>query len=326
MRLHDRVVVVTGASSGLGRETALQLAARGCRLALAARRARDLEEVAAGCRARGGDAIAVPTDVTDAAAVQDLVDTVLARWDRIDVWINNAGVALFSRIDEGDFADHRRVLETNLHGPMFAARAVLPVFRRQRAGTFVNIGSVLSKIGQPFACSYTISKFALRGLSEVLRAEVADEPDIHVCTVFPYAIDTPHFQSAGNTLGLAARAMPPMQSPESVARAVIATVERPRRERHVPRYVALGVLLHAIFPQTTERLLSDALHRYHFGGTQPGTTGNLHAPAPGPGAVHGDRPPAVGVLRFTGWVLRDLARIVAGRRRRGDSARAPARS
>src|SRR5690606_38778192 len=102
---------------------------------------------------------------------------------------------LFALLEEASFEEHRRVIETNLFGAMLAARAVLPVFRAQGSGVMVNVGSVLSQVGQPFVPSYTISKFGLRGLSEVLRVELADEPAIQVCTLLPYAVDTPHFQS-----------------------------------------------------------------------------------------------------------------------------------
>jgi NADP-dependent 3-hydroxy acid dehydrogenase YdfG len=148
--LQGQVVVITGASSGIGRAAALQFAAAGSRLVLAARRATALEEVAVACRRRGASARVVITDVTREADLQRLVDETLAQWRRIDVWINNAGTTLFARLEDGDFLEHRQVLETNLIGPMFAARLVVPIFRRQRAGTLINIGSVLSQVGQPF--------------------------------------------------------------------------------------------------------------------------------------------------------------------------------
>src|SRR6185369_3057667 len=219
--LAKKIVVVTGASGGLGRETAVQFAALGCRVVVAARRRESLEETAQMCRRAGEDALVHVADVTSEADIEALVAATIARWGRIDVWVNNAGVTLFALLEQGPFEMHRRVIETNLYGPMYAARAVVPRFRRQRSGVMINVGSILSKVGQPAVPSYVISKFALRGLSEALRMEIADDPDIHVCTILPYAIDTPHFQSGANELGVAAFAMPPLQKPEKVAREIV---------------------------------------------------------------------------------------------------------
>src|SRR5690606_9278974 len=141
--------------------------------------------------------------------VQALAQRTLTEHGHIDVWVNNAGVTLFGSLEDAPLEEHRRVIDTNLWGAIHGARAVVPVFRRQRRGVLVNVGSVLSKIGQPFVPSYVISKFGLRGLSEALRFELADEPDIHVCSVLPYAMNTQHFQSGANYIGWQPRAMPP---------------------------------------------------------------------------------------------------------------------
>jgi NAD(P)-dependent dehydrogenase (short-subunit alcohol dehydrogenase family) len=303
------VVVITGASSGLGRATAYQLAEHGCRLVLAARRVDELEKTAQGCRERGGEAMVVETDVTSEDAVKRLVAAAIDRWGRIDLWINNAGVTLFARIEEGDLADHRRVIETNLFGAIHGARAVVPVFRRQRSGTMINVASVLSKVGNPFVPSYTISKFGLAGLSEALRVELAEHPDIHVCTLYPYAIDTPHFEDGANALGLQASAMPPMQSPEAIARALVGLARRPRRHRFVPRIAVLGLAAHWMFPRLTERLLLRALWRFHLGRVEPTTDGNLFEPASGEATVHGHRPPRVSTPAFVLWSAREILRI-----------------
>jgi NAD(P)-dependent dehydrogenase (short-subunit alcohol dehydrogenase family) len=308
--LRGKVVVVTGASSGLGREAAAQFAARGCKLVLAARRDEDLQDTADMCRARGGEALVVETDVTREDEVERLARRAVEEHGHIDVWVNNAGVTLFAPLDEASFEEHRRVIETNLYGAMHGARAVVPIFRRQKQGVLINVGSILSKIGQPFVPSYVISKFALRGLSETLRTQLADEPEIHVCSVFPYAIDTPHFQDGANEVGREARAMPPVQSPEKVAAAIVETAEHPRRERHVPRIAVLGLAWHAVMPRTTERLLLRALRKYHFSEEpEPSTRGNLYRPAAGPGAVHGARPPQVGTPAFLVWAAAELAKI-----------------
>ena len=307
--LRGKVVVVTGASSGIGRAAALQFAANGARVVLAARRVQALEEVAAACRSAGATADVVGTDVTREADLDSLVDQTMARRGRIDVWVNNAGTTLFAHLDEDDFLAHRRVLDTNLIGPVYAARLLLPIFRRQRAGTLINIGSVLSHVGQPFVPSYVISKFGLQGLSEAMRTEFADLRSVNVCMVLPYATDTPHFQDGGNAIGQRAYGMPPIQDPERVAAAIVDIAANPRRLRYVPRYAALGVAVHSLFPRTSERLLKHALQRFHLVGSQPHTRGNLFEPAAERGTVRGVRQPVVSLPAFAGWIVRDLLRM-----------------
>lgn len=310
----SKVVVVTGASSGVGRATAVEFARRGARVVLGARREADLEETARQCRAAGGEARVVVTDVTIEQDVTRLAALGLAAFGRIDAWINNAGVTLFATLDAAPFEKHRRVIETNLLGAMLGARAALPIFKAQRAGVIVNVGSVLSEIGQPYVPSYVISKFGLRGMADSLRAQLADEPDIHVCTVLPFTIDTPHFQSGANRMGKHARALPPIQSPEKVARAIVSLVERPRRELHVPRIAALGLVAHYLFPETTERLLLHALRRWHFDQTpELQTDGNLYHPVEvDQGAVHGERRPQLSTSAFFAWSAAELVRMTVG--------------
>jgi hypothetical protein len=171
---------------------------------------------------------------------------------------------------------------------------------------------VLSEVGQAFVPSYVISKFGVHGLSEALRVELADDPDIHVCTIFPYAIDTPHFQEAANSSGVTPVGLPPVQSPEHVAKEIARLIERPRRTRFVPRSLRLGVGLHALAPRTTERLLLHALRRWHLGDRGNATgSGNLYAPGGSGGKAQGDRPPAIRAPTLFAWLLGDLVRIEA---------------
>ncbi len=298
-------MVVTGASSGLGRAIALELANRGARLVLAARRGDALEDTARQCHKLGASAIAVETDVTIEAEVNALAARAVEELGGLDVWINNAGVTLFAPLEEASFEEHQRVIETNLFGSMLGARIAVPIFRRQRHGVLINVGSVLSEVGHAYVPSYVISKFGIKGLSEALRVELAKEPDIHVCTVFPFSIDTQHFESAANRIERAPYALPPMQSPEKVATAIARLIERPRRTLHVPRALPLGLALHALMPRAVERLLFDALTKFHISNElSPSTYGNLYEPPRQLTAdVHGQRPPKIPTPAFLGWAL-----------------------
>lgn len=301
--LVGKVIVVTGASSGLGRAAALALVERGAHVVLAARRESALEDTAASCRTRGGEALVVPTDVTDEGAVQRLLERALSVSGSVDAWVNNAGVTSFGSLSQTPLADLQRVVEINLWGSVYGARAVVPVFERQGYGVLVNVGSVLSQVGQPFVPAYVISKFALRGLSEALRAELVGKRDIHVCTLLPYAIDTPHFQVGANLIGRKPYAMPPVQSPEKVAAALVDLVEHPRRELHVPRSAVIGLALHALFPRLVEHVIHDTLARWHLGEPEPRKEqGNLWQPpveeAP---AIHGRRAPRLDLTQLIGW-------------------------
>ena len=298
--LRHRVVVITGASSGLGQAIARDLAARGCTLVLAARGRDALETVARECEDLGAQTLVVPTDVTRHEEVDALAVAALDAFGRIDVWINNAGVTYYSFLEDGVLELHERVIQTNLFGAVYGARAAVPVFRRQHEGVLINVGSVLSEVGQAFVASYVISKFGVHGLTEALRVELADEPEIHACTILPFAIDTPHFQSAANTIGKMPRALPPMQSPEKVARAVARLIENPRRTTFVPKVIRLGLLMHQVMPRAVERLLLDTLRRWHVSDQRElVSSGNLYEP--GDDQPHGDRPPMISTTRLLAW-------------------------
>ena len=278
-KLEGAVVVVTGASSGIGRATALAFAERGARVVVAARRADALEDLARECEAAGGQALTVPTDMTDEAAVAELARRAVERFGRIDIWVNNAGVYLLGLLEATPPEAFRRVLETNFFGYVHGARVVLPRFCEQGHGVLINNASVYSHVGAPWLSAYVSSKFAVRGFSEALHQELADLPDVHVCTVSPSPIDTPIFASAANYSGRAVKAPPPTYPPEQVASVILASALHPKRERIVGGAGRLVTFAEAVAPGRFERANRRYVNRLQFAAEPaPATDGNLYAP------------------------------------------------
>lgn len=322
--LHGTSVIITGASSGIGRATAQAFARQGARLVLAARREALLEEVAEECRELGAEAVVVPTDVTDADAMKRLADRAVKTFGGIDVWVSNAGVGAIGRFEETPIEAHRRVIETNLLGPLYGAHAVIPVFRRQGHGTLINTVSVGAWAPAPYAAAYAASKFGHEGLLESLRAELVDQPGIHVCGVYPSFTDTPGMTHGANYTGHALEPENPLyDDPEDVAETIVAVALRPRAQAMVGALTPLTRLGHAVVPRLMEKIAGYGAHR-HFSRTPPApvTDGNLFEPMErGRGVEGGYRTPPPGWLSplLMGGVAAAAAAAYAGyaRRRNG---------
>jgi short-subunit dehydrogenase len=185
----DQVVIVTGASSGIGRSLAVQLAGQGAKVVLAARRAQRLEEVAAECRSCGGDILVVPTDVGDEAQCKVLVERTIATFGKLDMLINNAGLAVTALLREYvDLCLFRHVMDVNFYGAVHCTYFALP-YIMQSKGRIVTVSSLGGKGGLPFNTSYTASKYALHGFYDSLRMEMQPH-DVSVTVVCPYWVVT----------------------------------------------------------------------------------------------------------------------------------------
>ncbi|MFI6267089.1 SDR family oxidoreductase [Micromonospora sp. NPDC051006] len=276
--LDEATVVVTGASSGIGTATAYALARRGAAVVLAARSESALTQVAQRCRELGGRALVVPTDVTDAASVEQLADRAAAEFGRIDGWINNAAVGVVGLFDEIPVAEFRRVLEVNLLGTVHGLRAALPYLGAAGGGVVVNNASVLAEVAMPYQSAYNATKHAIRGLADTVRQElrVTGRGDISICTVLPATIDTPFFRHTANHTGRELVPPPPIYPPETVAATIVRLLRRPRREAYAGGAARLIGLQWRLAPALAERALGWYAHRTQFGpGSRADSTGNV---------------------------------------------------
>jgi len=228
---HGAVVVVTGASSGIGEATALRAARDGHRLVLVARREEVLDDVAARCRRAGAVAAVVePTDVSDDAAVAVMLDRVAVEVGEIDAVLHCAGEVTYGRVEEATAETFDQVLASNLSGSANVARHAVRQFRGRRQGVLVLVGSLLGYVAIPEMTPYVVSKWGLRALARQLVIENHDLPDLHVCHVSPGSVDTPIYDKALDAAGGVNQPPPPTITPEAVAEVVVRQLRHPVTE------------------------------------------------------------------------------------------------
>lgn len=291
----DQSVVIAGASSGIGRATALRFARAGAAVTCAARSEQDLRSLVEEIEAEGGRAQAVPTDVADFAAVQRLADVAEERFGRIDTWVNAAAISVWGTVEDITAEEFDRVMRVNFLGHVHGAKAALPAMRRGGGGVVIGISSVEGVRAVPLHGPYTASKMALRGFYDCLRMELAaDGAPIAVTTILPASIDTPFFEHARSKLdGRMPKPPPPVYSADVVARAIVRAAQRPTREVPVGGS-AIGFFLgQRLNPALTDAVLS--LRRVQKGALQADRpddgADNLDAPMAGTGRVGGAHPP-----------------------------------
>jgi NAD(P)-dependent dehydrogenase (short-subunit alcohol dehydrogenase family) len=242
-RLPEQVVVITGASSGIGRETALQMGRRGACVVAAARNREAIEAVVDEICQHGGQAIGVAVDVSDWQAVRNLARVAVERFGHIDTWVNNAGISEYAFFHQMQRDEIDRIVQVDLLGVIYGSRAALDHMRPQGFGTIINVSSVLGVRSVPLQAVYCAAKHGVKGFTESLRLELEYENSpLDVVLVLPSSINTPLFRHARSRLGRQAKPISPIYEPNVVADAIIHAAEHPQRDIFVG---GIGALLWA---------------------------------------------------------------------------------
>lgn len=290
--LNQQTIVVTGASSGIGLCTALHAAQQGARVVLVARSADVLETTAARIQSEGGQALAVVADVSDREQMELAARASIAQFGHIDTWVNNAGVAIYGRLDEVDEEDSRRLFDINFWGVVNGSLVALPYLKGSH-GTLINIGSEVSEAVIPLQGMYSASKHAVKGFTDALRIEVEEMEGADLCItlVLPTAVDTPYPEHARNYMAEEPRLPAPMIDPEKVAQAILEVAVKGGRDVHVGAMSTLNTAIAKLMPSVGDKLSAQQADRQQRDlppqdpqGTlyQPGHSGRIHGP--------GDRP------------------------------------
>jgi short-subunit dehydrogenase len=289
--LAERIVVITGASQGIGRETALEMAARGASVVAAARNEEALAELVRQVERIGGRAEAVVTDVADADQVERLAERAVERFGRIDTWVNNAAVSIYATVEQLEPDEMERLVRVNLLGTMFGARAAIPHLRRAGGGTIVNVGSALSDRAIPLQSAYVASKHAIAGFSEALRLELMhEEAGIDVVLIMPSSMNTPLFRFARSKLGVQPMPVPPVYEPRVVAEAICHAAEHGGREIVVGGWGKLLTVAQWLSPTLLDRYMLQGARAWKDQQTDrpDDARDNLFDPSTGPGSTTGD--------------------------------------
>ncbi len=289
--LAEQVVVVTGASSGVGRAIARAFGAAGAKVGLIARGREALENCAKEIEAEGGEALVLPLDVADDAAVEAAADAVVQRWGRIDTWVNDAMVSVFSRALEMTAQEFKRVTEVNYLGAVHGTLAALRRMKDQPGGGgIIQIGSALVYRSIPLQSAYCASKAAMRGFTDSLRSEILhDRLPVAISMLQLPAVNTPQFDVVRSRLPNWPQPVPPIYQPEVIARACLYVAEHPVRELWIAPAAIKAIMGQELAPGFADRYLA----RNGFDSQQtprpspPGRPDNVDRPLPGDRGAHG---------------------------------------
>lgn len=272
----EQVMVITGATSGIGLATAKEAASKGARVVLAARTREALDEAAAEITSAGGEALAQACDVGDRAQVQAVAEAAVQRFGRIDTWVNNAGVSIAGRIEETSEEDMRRLFETNFWGEVYGSLAAVPHLEAQ-GGALINMGSMASDRAIPLQGVYSASKHAVKAFTDALRMELEERgAPVSVTLIKPASIGTPMAQHVKSYTGREPRLPPPVYAPEEVAAAILHAAAHPKRDIFVGSAAATVSALGQAAPRFTDRLSEMLLFKLQLGPKTATATDNLH--------------------------------------------------
>lgn len=284
--LDQQVIVITGASSGIGLATALAAARQGAKLVLAARSGSTLVEIANQINAEGGQAITVQADVGERAQVEAIAAAAIRHFGRIDTWVNDAGVSVYGRLDEVSDQDSQRLFQTNFWGVVYGSLVALPHLKAN-GGAIINVGSEVSDAVVPLQGMYSASKHAVKGFTDALRVELeADEAPISVTLVQPTAVDTPYPENAGNYLSQEPMLPSPMIEPEKVASAILDAATDPTRDVKVGAMSVLNTAMSKILPSLADTMAKMQMGRQQRNEVPHARDGTLYR-AGESGRIHG---------------------------------------
>jgi len=288
--LREQVVVITGATSGIGLATACKAAAAGAAVVLAARNEEALHEICEGIRARGGRCETVVADVGQREDVERIAEVAERAFGGFDTWVNNAGIGVYAKLEEITDDDHERLFRTNYWGVVHGSRVALRRLK-QHGGALINMGSIASEMPSPLLGAYTATKHAVKGFTDSLRLELLHEgAPVSVTLIQPSGIDTPFGEHAKNYMEEASQVPPPVYTPEVVADAILHAAETPTRDLVVGGWGRALISASRIVPSLADRLFTYSFFRT---ARQPGrprrrTPANLHR-AGEDGKRHGDQ-------------------------------------
>jgi len=285
--LDQQVIVITGASSGIGLATAESAAKQGAKLVLAARSEQTLHEIVQRINSDGGDAIYVTADVSDRQQVQGIAEAAMQRFGRIDTWINDAGLSIYGRLDEVKDEDARRLFDINFWGVVNGSLVALTYLKRQ-GGALINVGSEVSDAVVPLQGMYSASKHAVKGFNDALRVEIEeiDEAPVSITLIQPTAVDTPFPQHARNYMDQEPKLPTPMIDPEKVAEAILKAAVKPERDVKVGAVAKLNTLTAKIAPGLGDKMAAKQADRQQYQEPPRNPEGTLYKPGES-GQTHG---------------------------------------